>query len=232
MEAKEKNRGHIQWLVSMIRCDVGSIEGPIATSRTIVIVLREGSRWQWLLQRKINEWNLHQCNSFPVVIISSYQTPCCYFVSFGSGSFFDQVRRSCRHSANNEQIIRYASCLFKALLHRCHRHHGQLLEPIQPLFILRIFRSFNSSKVDHLSSTASITWPLSPFMFLPFHKFPWCSGYHVCLTRRRSPVRSRAETFLFIDRLQIFYSRNWITWFKLTIQISNYMLKRVEILFI
>ena len=26
------------------------------------------------------------------------------------------------------------------------------------------------------------------------NKFPWCSGYHVCLTRRRSPVRSWAET--------------------------------------
>ena len=26
--------------------------------------------------------------------------------------------------------------------------------------------------------------------------FPWCSGYHVCLTRRRSPVRSQAETNL------------------------------------
>jgi hypothetical protein len=24
--------------------------------------------------------------------------------------------------------------------------------------------------------------------------FPWCSGYHICLTRRRSPVRSRTET--------------------------------------
>ena len=28
------------------------------------------------------------------------------------------------------------------------------------------------------------------------NKFPWCSGYHICLTRRWSPVRSRAETFL------------------------------------
>ena len=26
-------------------------------------------------------------------------------------------------------------------------------------------------------------------------RFPWCSGYHICLTRRRSPVRSRTETF-------------------------------------
>ena len=25
---------------------------------------------------------------------------------------------------------------------------------------------------------------------------PWCSGYHVCFTRRRSPVRSRAESVL------------------------------------
>lgn len=28
------------------------------------------------------------------------------------------------------------------------------------------------------------------------HGFPWCSGYHICLTRRRSPVRSRTETVL------------------------------------
>ena len=27
--------------------------------------------------------------------------------------------------------------------------------------------------------------------------FLWCSGYHVCLTRTRSPVRSRAETRFF-----------------------------------
>ena len=25
--------------------------------------------------------------------------------------------------------------------------------------------------------------------------FSWCSGYHICLTHRRSPVRSRAKTF-------------------------------------
>ena len=24
--------------------------------------------------------------------------------------------------------------------------------------------------------------------------FSWCSGYHICLTHRRSPVRSRAKT--------------------------------------
>ena len=28
------------------------------------------------------------------------------------------------------------------------------------------------------------------------HGFPWCSGFHICLTRRRSPVRSRTETVL------------------------------------
>lgn len=26
---------------------------------------------------------------------------------------------------------------------------------------------------------------------------PWCSGYHVCFTRRRSPVRFRSEPFNF-----------------------------------
>ena len=27
---------------------------------------------------------------------------------------------------------------------------------------------------------------------------PWCSGYHVCFTRKRSPVRSRAEPMAFL----------------------------------
>ena len=26
------------------------------------------------------------------------------------------------------------------------------------------------------------------------YRFSWCSGYHICLTHRRSPVRNRAKT--------------------------------------
>ena len=33
---------------------------------------------------------------------------------------------------------------------------------------------------------------MSPFILT---LFSWCSGYHICLTRRRSPVRSRAKTY-------------------------------------
>ena len=29
-----------------------------------------------------------------------------------------------------------------------------------------------------------------------FNKSPWCSGYHICLTRRRSAVQARVVTFL------------------------------------
>ena len=32
------------------------------------------------------------------------------------------------------------------------------------------------------------------FISYSIYLFPWCSGYHICLTRRRSPVRSRTET--------------------------------------
>ena len=39
--------------------------------------------------------------------------------------------------------------------------------------------------------------------FIPSSWFSWCSGYHVCFTRTRSPVRSRARTFY--SKLQ----RNW-----------------------
>ena len=35
---------------------------------------------------------------------------------------------------------------------------------------------------------------LSLNLVLIHTQFPWCSGYHICLTRRRSPVRSRTET--------------------------------------
>ena len=31
-----------------------------------------------------------------------------------------------------------------------------------------------------------------------FSAFSWCSGYHICLTRRRSPVRSWAKTGAFL----------------------------------
>ena len=34
--------------------------------------------------------------------------------------------------------------------------------------------------------------------FSVFTALPWCSGYHIRLTRGRSPVRSRAET-IFLD---------------------------------
>ena len=37
--------------------------------------------------------------------------------------------------------------------------------------------------------------PIYPICILGLHsKFSWCSGYHICLTHRRSPVRSRAKT--------------------------------------
>ena len=29
------------------------------------------------------------------------------------------------------------------------------------------------------------------------NQFSWCSGYHICLTHRRSPVRNRAKTISF-----------------------------------
>ena len=32
-------------------------------------------------------------------------------------------------------------------------------------------------------------------MFSGVKRFSWCSGYHICLTHRRSPVRSRAKTY-------------------------------------
>ena len=52
-----------------------------------------------------------------------------------------------------------------------------------------------SHRVD--SSLSSTSHQLSHCVALLSRLFLWCSGYHVRLTRARSPVRSRAETVLF-----------------------------------
>ena len=45
--------------------------------------------------------------------------------------------------------------------------------------------------------------------------FLWCSGYHVCLTRTRSPVRSRAETRFFFP-----YSTEHFHYLNLLVQVQ------------
>ena len=42
------------------------------------------------------------------------------------------------------------------------------------------------------------------------NEIPWCSGYHICFTRRRSPVRCRLESTCFKINLWILYSRAFL----------------------
>ena len=39
---------------------------------------------------------------------------------------------------------------------------------------------------------------------------PWCSGYHICVTRRRIPVRCRLESYCFKINLWILYSKAFL----------------------
>ena len=50
----------------------------------------------------------------------------------------------------------------------------------------------NLSSVRSLGITLDCIYYFNPSS----QQFPWCSGYHICLTHRRSPVRSRAETLI------------------------------------
>ena len=66
----------------------------------------------------------------------------------------------------------------------------------------------------------SICSTVTLYLFLFHNWFSWCSGYHICLTHRRSPVRSRAKTdsilFTFsIKRMFSFHAllfKIWIPW--------------------
>jgi hypothetical protein len=73
--------------------------------------------------------------------------------------------------------------------------------------------SIGGSVVEFSPATreARVRFPADAFLLLPFSNndwgswikqtivrsprmVRWCSGYHICLTRRRSPVRSRPES--------------------------------------
>ena len=41
-----------------------------------------------------------------------------------------------------------------------------------------------------------LSWIINLLASFPHMKFSWCSGYHIWLPHRRSPVRSLVETFL------------------------------------
>ena len=56
------------------------------------------------------------------------------------------------------------------------------------------------------SSLSSTSHQLSHCVALLSRLFLWCSGYHVRLTRARSPVRSRAETvFFFFSQIVLIF---------------------------
>ena len=53
-------------------------------------------------------------------------------------------------------------------------------------------------KTNRNLSLACLLWrqKISEKILYRFNKSPWCSGYHICLTRRRSAVWARVVTFL------------------------------------
>ena len=69
------------------------------------------------------------------------------------------------------------------------RHFCRFLSQIR-----QTFRHFLLGSVQRPLASA----PLPAWIRKKSTEFLWCSGYHVCFTRTRSPVRSRAET-LFIQ---------------------------------
>ena len=53
-------------------------------------------------------------------------------------------------------------------------------------------------KTNRNWSLACLLWrqKISENILYRFNKSPWCSGYHICLTRRRSAIHARVVTFL------------------------------------
>ena len=50
--------------------------------------------------------------------------------------------------------------------------------------------------VQHKSIRFCVISSLSVIRSMCSIEFPWCSGYHICVTHRRSPVRSRAKAMI------------------------------------
>ena len=59
-------------------------------------------------------------------------------------------------------------------------------------------------KIKHFISSLSNNW-YEITAQRTYRKVPWCSGYHVCLTRRRSAVQASKSSRLDFDKMIIFY---------------------------
>ena len=73
--------------------------------------------------------------------------------------------------------------------------HAFISPHIRKLHFVYKSRIFYFPSLDYNWLLKEIWQVLINLIFLHFlHEFSWCSGYHICLTHRRSPVRSRAKT--------------------------------------
>ena len=60
--------------------------------------------------------------------------------------------------------------------------------------VIFVFRRYECKKLQN-----EILKSINIYLGTTLHKkFSWCSGYHICLTHRRSPVLSRAKTYFFL----------------------------------
>ena len=102
------------------------------------------------------------------------------------------------HTDNSNDIIYgiLVRCLYSVSTH--------IISPT--IQLLHVFMWLTHTDLNHRSvGVTIITCVTQIFVNL----LPWCSGYHVCLTRTRSPVRSRAVTacfaYIIISFVYIFY---------------------------
>ena len=71
-----------------------------------------------------------------------------------------------------------------------------------------------STPIGGLHTHHSLARPVKVVLRWDVKQFSWCSGYHICLTHRRSPVRSRAKTIfstpIFVNMENIVLGQNLI----------------------
>ena len=89
------------------------------------------------------------------------------------------------------------------------------LESYQLLFGVRWLYHWNSA--ERWCPSTTCVWQNHQFhltneFFLEWHRFPWCSGYHIRLTRERSSVQNWAET-RFLSKLLNTVSRKTMSFF-------------------
>ena len=113
-------------------------------------------------------------------------------------TFFDVPLTCCMTTVN---LKSFSSMPWCSSFHICLTRRRSSIRPGWHQFFVSVMENQNAIQAAPITYFEHpLTCCMTTLNLKSFSSMPWCSGYHICLTRRRSPVRSSvASVFCICD---------------------------------